>query len=375
MGSTDTATVMAKLLRGIAHARRNEHVRLAIFASIAATLAFLVSSVAPVVSGVVAAITALLTTRTTFHESIQEGGKQVIGTIAGAVVGGLLLASMGFSPLLLVVSLAVAFGIGRLLRLGEEGSITIGVTVILVLGLNLGGAAVESRVLGVIAGAAIALTLSQFVMSEPPHDRAMRRAIAYTQEISSLLADIGGALRRRSAGLDIPSTLIAGWLTQAQEVQNGLAALITETEEIVKGSRWSPLIQREEAERVLAQCVIGHELSMTVSGMCRELLATQESVSLSDTLALHLSEVFDAAANVVEGQAHQMLTADEARQPSRDEDLKQLIEAHESARDKVKSLDDTGAIILGGSLLQDGATIGKIATGDEPWGQSPTLRP
>jgi hypothetical protein len=366
---------MRSLTSSFSRARHNDQLRWALFASIAATLAFLVSAVAPIVSGVVAAITALLTTRSTFHESIQEGGRQVIGTIAGAAIGGLLLAAMGFSPLLLVTSLGLAFGIGRILRLGNDGSITIGVTVILVLGLNLDGAAVESRILGVVAGAAIALTISLFVFSERPQDRALRQALDYSQQISSLLADIGGAMRRRGDGLEIPSTLIEEWLDCAQDIQSGLESLGREAEEIAKGVRWSPLIQREEAEHVLLQCRVGHELAVTVAGMCRELLVTRESTALSDVLALGLSEVFDAAAGVIENHVSRASVGSGVFAFSAyQEDLQQLMNAQESVRGTVKDLDETGALILGSSLLQDGVTIAKIAAGDAQAGEPQVKR-
>lgn len=351
---------MEKTRNPFTRLRHSEYARLAFYASIAATAAFIVGLIAPNVSSVVAAITALLATRSTFHESILEGGRQVAGTVAGAIVGGVLLVSFGFNPFVLVASLVVAYGIGRLLRLGEEGALTIAVTVILVLGLHLDGDAVESRILGVVVGAAIALLLSLFVPLENPQDRALNRAVSYSRSISALLKDISGALRKRSEGIAIPQSLAQKWLDEAEQVRVGLEELVREAEEIAKGAKWSPVLQRDEAEQVLAQCRIATDLSVTVVGMCRELLVTEATGSVSNTLALHLSEMFDAAADVVASQAETAHSAPAQALPANAPSVRAFAESQVATRGAVRDLDETGALLLGGSLLQDGATIKHI---------------
>lgn len=353
---------MANFGARIRAAQSNDYARLAFFSSIAAGAAFLSGIIAPNISSVVAAITALLTTRSAFHESIQEGGRQIAGTIAGAIIGGLLLSVFGFNLLVLVTSIAVAYVLGRVLKLGEEGAITIAVTVILVLGLHLDGDAVESRVLGVIVGAAIALLVSLFVPYENPQDTALRKAIDYSHQISTLLDDISGALRKRASGLQIPVTLAQKWLTEAADIRGSLEVLTREAESIVAGARWSPLLHRTRASEVLEQCRIGTQLSVTVEGMCRELLVTEGGRPLTGTAALHLSELFEAAADAVKTQAdtakaHPAQSVSKAAPTMQD-----LVHAQSSSRSAVKDLDETAAMVLGGSLVQDGETIKRILT-------------
>lgn len=346
--------------------KTNDYARLAFFSTLAGSLAFLAGVIAPNISGVVAAITALLTTRSAFHESIQEGGRQIVGTIAGAIIGGILLSMYGFNIAILVISLAVAYALGRLLRLGEEGAITIAVTVILVLGLNLDGDAVESRVLGVVAGAAIALLISLFVAAENPQDVALKKAIDYSHRISSLLDDISGALHKRANGISIPVVLAQGWLKESEEIRGGIEVLSKEAESIVKGARWSPLIQRTKADQILEQCKIGAELSVTVEGMCRELMVANGGSSLSDTVALHLSEMFGAAADAVMVQAAVAKDSPAQTVSPAASSLQGLSSAQSNTRTAVKNLDETSALMLGGSLAQDGETIKKILTESDP---------
>ena len=359
---TDTEVIMAKLGSNIRAVQSNDYVRLAFFSSIAAGAAFLSGIIAPNISSVVAAITALLTTRSAFHESIQEGGRQIAGTIAGAIIGGILLSVFGFNLLVLFTSIVIAYVLGRILKLGEEGAITIAVTVILVLGLHLDGDAVESRVLGVITGAAIALLISLFVPYENPQDTALRKAIDYSHQISKLLNDISGALRKRASGLQIPVPLAQKWLTEATEIRGRLETLTREAESIVSGARWSPLLQRNRASEVLEQCRIGSELSVTVEGMCRELLVTEGGRPLTGTAALHLSELFEAAAGAVKTQAEGAKASPAQSVSMASSPVQDLVHAQHSSRSAVKDLDETAAMVLGGSLVQDGETIKRILT-------------
>ena len=356
---------MAKIKSKIQVVQSHAYVRLAFFSSLAAVAAYLTGVIAPNVSSVVAAITALLATRSAFHESAQEAGRQIAGTIAGAIIGGILLALFGFNLLVLLSSLAIAYGIGRLLRLGEEGAITISVTVILVLGLHLDGDAVESRVLGVIAGAVIGLVISLFIPYENPQDAALKKAVDYSHQISLLLSNISGAFRKRSAGLRIPISLAQEWLASAEEIRTGLEALTREAEAIVAGAKWSPLLERNKAAEVLEQCKIGTELSITVEGMCRELMVSDGTQSLSDTVALHLAEMFDAAADVVRVQADGAQHNPAQSVSPGSHSVQHLANAHSASRNSVKNLDETAALVLGGSLVQDGDTIRKILT-EEP---------
>ena len=353
---------MTSLTRALSSARKHEYLRLALFSALAASAAFLVGVIAPNVSSVVAAITALLVTRGTFHESIQEGGRQIVGSIAGAILGAGLLTLFGFNIFVLISSIAAAYLIARLLRLGEEGALTISVTTILVLGLHLGGDEVESRLLGVFAGSLVALVVALLVPYENPQETALKKAVAYSDRLSWVLAQISGALRRKGLGEHIPRELPEEWLAEAESVQNGLDELSREVEALVAGARWSPLIQRSRAEQTLRQCKVGTDLSMTIVGICRELLMTDGGQPLTDTVALHLSDMYGAAADAVRAQAHVAQSKPAAVIHPGSAPVQNLETAHHAARGAVKKLDETGALILGGSLTQNGETIMDIVS-------------
>jgi hypothetical protein len=98
--------------------------------------------------------------------------------------------------------------------------------------------------------------------------------------------------------------------------------------------------------------------------MCRELLITDAADAVSNTLALRLSEMFDAAADVVETQADSAHEAPAQGLPASAPSVKALSASHGAARGVVRDLDETGALVLGGSLLQDGDTIRRLLAED-----------
>jgi len=164
--------------------------------------------------------------------------------------------------------------------------------------------------------------------------------------------------------LRIPLQLAQQWLTEAEEIRSGLEQLTRDAEGIVAGARWSPLLQRAKATQVLEQCRIGSELSVTVEGMCRELLVTDGGRPLSESVALHLSEMFGAAADAVKTQADTAFEAPAQAVSAGSEEARDLALAQSSSRSAVKDLDETAALVLGGSLVQDGETIRRILTED-----------
>jgi uncharacterized membrane protein YccC len=126
---------------------RRDYLRLAVLSALAAAVAYGIGAALPMVSPVVAAITALISVRPTFHASLRESLLQVLGVVVGAGVALVAFAALGWSALALGIALLAVFGVARLLRLGEEGAVAVGVTVILVAGPRLDAEAVETRLL------------------------------------------------------------------------------------------------------------------------------------------------------------------------------------------------------------------------------------
>lgn len=337
---------------------------MAFFASLAASLAYGIAVIVPNVSAVVASITALLSVRATFHETIQEGVRQLIGTLLGAGMGVALLAFFDFSPIVLFIALMTAYLVGRLLKLGDEGGLSIGVTVILVMGMHMNNDQVESRFLGVVLGAVLALAFSFYVSRGTPQSRTLQKSLNYSREISVLLNDISGAMHKRADGLSIPQSLVMQWLNQAEEVQRNLEVLIKESEGVIAGSKWSPLVKREEAEQVAAQCRIAYSISITVVGMCRTLVSSDETLPLDNELAERLGYMLGAAAEAVEGQAQSAAASPAVTLASSAPTLQALSEARTATKDHVKDIEETGALLLGSALLQDGAVIASLVSSD-----------
>lgn len=350
---------------GTANSRRGAYLRLAVLTALAGAFAFALGTVIPAISAPVAAITVLISVRPTFHSSVKEGLVQVLGTLLGAAGGALLVMQFGHEAWVMFLALLFAFGISRAFRLGEEGAITIGVTVILVIGANMTVDAVESRVLGVVVGVLIAMLVSLYVKSGTPHSRALSDALAEADRLADLLIDVSQALRNRHAGEPIPLQTVTEWEEKAEDILRNLAVARQEAEEAVDGSRWSPLLSREEAQQVLAQTEITEAAALTVVNMVRGFSAaeTQEIVPVPRSLAGPLSEVLSATAVAIQEQADG--ARDNPAEPLSEEaePVRSLDAARADVVDQIRALDDTVPLVLGSAVLHDSEKISNILSG------------
>jgi hypothetical protein len=341
---------------------REPYVRLAVLSSGAAAVAYGLGSALPHVSAVVAAITALVSVRPTFHASVQEGLRQVLGVVIGAVTGFAALQLVGFSALAFFLALVAAFVAARLLRLGEEGAVAVGVTVILVIGPSFNSAAVETRLLGVLVGSVVALAVSYVMRPGTPHGRALDAAVEQGGRISYLLTAIGRAIADGDGRVPGPSA--AAWLAEAEDILTCSAQVRLDAEDAVAGARFSPMIRRAEAEAVLSQARTTEATAITLVSMCRDLwVASDHVAALPGEVATSISDVLLATASAVTQQG------DAARQaPSEPFDdstgpVRIATRSRAQAASQVRRLDDTQPIMLGSSLLRDSEKITELLSG------------
>ena len=341
---------------------REPYVRLAVLSSAAAAAAFGIGSLTPHVSAVVAAITALISVRPTFHASVQEGLRQVLGVVIGALTGFVALHVVGFSALAFFVALVASFVAARLLRLGEEGAVAVGVTVILVIGPAFNTAAVETRLLGVLLGSVVALGFSYVMRPGTPHGRALDDAVEQGRRVSHLLTAIGRAIADHSGRL--PGPLAAVWLAEAEDILARTVDVRLDAEDALSGARFSPLIRRSEAEAVLAQARTTEATAITLVSMCRDLwVASDHEAALPAGVATSISDVLLATATAVTWQGDAALHAPAGRLDDSTGPVRVADRSRAEAASQVRRLDDTQPILLGGSLLRDSEKITQLLSG------------
>jgi len=341
---------------------RSLPLRLAVLSGAAAAVAFALGSLTTHASPVVAAITALILVRPTFHASLRDGLREVVGVLGGAALAYAAVSLIGFSAIALFVTVVACFLVARLARLGDDGAVAVAVTVILVAGPHWDVEAVETRLLGVLLGAVVALAVSFFTRPGTPHGRALIDAVAEGERTSTLLADIGAGLAQHRGR--IPEMVARSWLADAEDIVARATEVRQEAEDAVVGAAWSPLLRRSDAEAVLEQARIAESAALTVLGTCRDLLAAVESGSdIPHDLAASLSTVLVATADAITEQADaamdnpaEALSPDVGAVPA-------LVAPRREAVDQVRALDDTQPMLLGGSLLRDSEAITELLQG------------
>lgn len=328
--------------------------RLATLTAIAGTLGFFIGSKYPNVSATTAAITAVVSMRHTFHESIREGVMQVVGVLVGAFVAFTAIQTVGFNSIIFLFSIASCFFVARLFRLGEEGAIAIAITTILVLGPYVSSEKIETRLFGVLIGAAIAMVASFFVRRGQPQERALKDGLLEARELAKLLYEISNEFAHGKE-----KTLPAQgrkWLARAEHIEADVAAALHNAQSAVDGARWSPMIDLKEAQAVLKQLEMTQQTVEAAVNICRELImAFGRPGLLPEDLSSAVAEILDATADLIVNQA-KAAEAEPADKISDDE----FQESREKAAADLRNLDETQPLFIGGSILRDAEKIKDI---------------
>lgn len=333
---------------------RAPYVRLAVLTATAGTLAYFLGARIPSVSAVTAAITAVISIRHTLHETVRESFFQVLGVAVGATVGYVATKAIGFNSVVVLLAIISCFAISRLFKLGEEGAIAIAVTVVLVIGPTFNQDKVETRFFGVMLGAALATFFSYFVRVGAPQDRALRDGLVEARSLSRLLHEIAVTLSGTDVHVERKQAM--QWLAQAEYIQNDVEESLHSAESAVAGARWSPILDRRDAEAVLKQIQMTQATCETVINICRELVLTfGRSDKLPDLLASALSTILEATADVIMDQAD-VAAEDPADKTSDDE----WLEERARAVNDLRGIDETQPLFIGGSILRDAEKIKDI---------------
>jgi len=336
--------------------------RTALLSAFAAAAAYGIGSAVPMVSAVVAAITALIAVRPTLHASIQEALRQVLGVVIGAVVAFAALELVGFSVVALFAAILVCFLVAGWLKIGEDGALAVGVTVILVVGPHFNTVSIETRLFGVVLGSLIALITSYFARPGTPHARALADATTQGDRSAKLLLDVADRLALQHG--PVSAVVAQDWLDQAEDIQQQIDRIAVAAEDAVEGAQWSPLIRREEATAVLAQVRITESTAVAVVSICQDLRAMAYlQQPLPETVAVTIGKTLSATADAI-GQQSTTARGNPSR-PLNDDTgtLRVVRRARGDAVSVVRDLDETGPLLLGGALLRDLDKITKTLSG------------
>lgn len=220
--------------------------RTAVLATLAVVFAYLIGLNSNLIAADIAAIWALINVRATFHQAVRESVVQVSATILGGLIGFLAVQAYGFSIPLMAGLVLFSFAIGYLLRLGIDGSTIIGFTIIAVTSNSFSLETTEARIGGVLTGTLIAAALSLFVKRGTPQSRMRRRIVELRESKHDVLVSLSEVVAETPLNIEAIFRL----KVQSKALLEDISNLVAETKELIRGSKWSPLTKKHEAEEL-----------------------------------------------------------------------------------------------------------------------------
>ncbi|MEV6302167.1 aromatic acid exporter family protein [Actinoplanes sp. NPDC051861] len=314
---------------------------------VAAGIAWSAATTLDLIGPVTAAISAVLSVQMSSHASLREGTQRLIATLAGIAGAVAVWKAFGLSPLSIAVIAACGLAAGRLLRLGD-GSVAVPATSlgILVAGSTVTEAFVWQRVATTALGIVVGMILSPLVGGMTPLERARHKLAHLSAEIAGLLADLGAGARDGYS-----QEQAAGWLARSRELDEDLDDATAAVEDLTKQARWSlttpvaQVVPLQQTTRVLEHGV--HQ----VNSVARSMFDATVTPHAADVPG-QVGEVLTTAAEAF--TAHATLVADPDAEATLTNLLEGLREQRKHTLRTVRTeLDDTGVLVLTGSIMTD----------------------
>ena len=328
----------------------NKTLRIAVLTGMASALAYLVASFVPLADPFIAAITGLVAVSPTFHNSIKNAFAELAGVVLGAVVGLYVISWLGFNLLTLGMLVSLAFILSWALRLGTTAAVPIGVTMILVSGPLLDNVVgIEGRILGVLIGAVMALIASYFVLPGQPHQRAVKDLQKQSLKAAELLSKVAKSL---SDGI-IEAKYTSEWVALSHELTEDSKEFLDEAKDAVRGAKWSPMLSRKETAKAYKKAKNLNNIVTAVNNICEDLNRyVTENKEITPDFSKSLSSLLHTTAEKIvveidEANSHTgKIVLDSSLQSRKQDTLK-----------TIKNIDETQAILLGGSIIGDATRI------------------
>ena len=328
--------------------------------AIAACTAWVAALLLGIEAPVPAAAGAVITVALSLNRSMRTGLSLVGATAAALLVAFALYQWWGLHVWTVGVLVVVSLIIGRLLRLGPEGSLQIPVTALFVyfLGEALTNAVIVTRIVATLLGVAIGLAFSFVAHPERPEERMTEQLSEIGGRLGALLVAMGHVsgdrLTRRQA---------TEWLTEARALAVETRHLGGEIEELGLGRRFSVGSERAVGRAILDQYSLLQQTSDHVNSIARGLFdaTSRGSVRLPEGVGQMLSSTGEALSVHADSMERALTDGDPAT------GVLAALEVVEEERSRsvaeLKEMDDTGALLLGGSLVSEVDQMAKRLAG------------
>ena len=347
-----------KLLRGAA--RTWPTAWLIGITALAACTAWVAAILLGISAPVPAAAGAVITVALSLNRSMRTGLSLVGATAAALVVAFALYQWWGLHVWTVGVLVVISLIIGRMMRLGPEGSLQIPVTALFVyfMGEALTNDVIVTRIVATLLGVAIGLVFSFIAHPERPEERVTERLSEIGGRLGTLLSAMGDVsgdrLTRRQA---------TEWLTEARTLGVETRHLGEEIEELGLGRRFSVGSERAVGRAILEQFSLLQQTSDHVNSIARGLFdaTSRGSVRLPEGVGQMLSSTGEALSVHADSLERALVDGDPAT------GVLAALEVVEEERTRsvaeLKEIDDTGALLLGGSLVNEVDQMAKRLAG------------
>ena len=328
--------------------------------AIAACTAWVAALLLGIEAPVPAAAGAVITVALSLNRSMRTGLSLVGATAAALLVAFALYQWWGLHVWTVGVLVIVSLIIGRLLRLGPEGSLQIPVTALFVyfLGEALTNDVIVTRIVATLLGVAIGLAFSFVAHPERPEERMTEQLSEIGGRLGALLVAMGHV-----SGDRLTRRQSTEWLTEARALAVETRHLGGEIEELGLGRRFSVGSERAVGRAILDQYSLLQQTSDHVNSIARGLFdaTSRGAVRLPEGVGQMLSSTGEALSVHADSMERALTDSDPAT------GVLAALEIVEEERTRsvaeLKEMDDTGALLLGGSLVNEVDQMAKRLAG------------
>lgn len=322
--------------------------------AVAAAIAWTVASIAGIASPVPAAVAAVLTVALSVNRSLRTGISLLGATAAALLVAFALYQVWGLHVWTAGVIVAVSLIIGRVMRLGPEGSLQIPATALFVyvLGEGLTDEVIIHRIAATLLGVVVGMIFSFIAHPETPDQRITEQLAELNSRLAAVLTDIGthsanGCTRRQATQ----------WLTECRALAVDVRRLGETLDDLALGSRVAVAtsrMQRSKGQAIRDQYTVLQQTTGQVNDIARGLFdaTARGDVYVPEGISAMLAST-GAALSV---HASSMATSiEQGGDPPTGviHALDAVVEGRSRSVQSLKNVDDTGALLLGGAIVTE----------------------
>jgi uncharacterized membrane protein YgaE (UPF0421/DUF939 family) len=254
---------------------------------------------------VFAPLAALLTVQVTIWDSVARGLQRVLGVVVGVLVAYGFARLAGINAWSIALAIFVSLLAGRALRLGQQGSIQVPVSalLVLVLGATTGGYALD-RVLDTMVGAATGILVNVVVVPPTQVKGARMEVNAFARALATLLRGVAESLA-------LPGTDLSAHLQQARRLSDDTKAASLAVERSEAATRLNPTGRRDRPAVQILQAAVTTltHVERAARGITRALADAPPNWRPPDELGKLLSELLGNVAGELESWGAQVTSA------------------------------------------------------------------